>query len=139
VEQLASGAAWRKFIEFVRRQKGDVSYLEHPERLPTAPARKLLTAPEDGHLARLNAREVGLTVVELGGGRAKKEDAIDPSVGVVLRAKVGDRLAKGDPVLEVHARDEKQAEAAIERLRRACQYSGSPVAPLPLFYATIGG
>lgn len=137
--QLENGAAWEKFVEAIRWQKGDVAFIEQPERLPVAPVKETLTAPQDGYLAHLNAREVGLTVVELGGGRAKKEDEIDPAVGVLLHAKVGDKVAKGDPILEVHARNEEECAAALERLAHACTYSAESVAPPPLFYATIGG
>jgi pyrimidine-nucleoside phosphorylase len=137
--QLESGAAWEKFVQAIAHQKGDIASIENPDRLPVAPVKETLTAPQDGYLAHLNAREVGLTVVELGGGRAKKEDTIDPSVGVVLHAKVGDKLAQGDPILEVHARNQEECAAALERLAQVCTFSDEAVEAPPLFYATIGG
>jgi pyrimidine-nucleoside phosphorylase len=135
--QLESGAAWKKFLEAIERQHGDIAYLEHPDRLPVAPVRVTVNAPQDGYLATLNAREIGLTVMELGGGRAKKEEDIDPSVGVVLLAKVGDLLAEGDPILEIHAKSEEDAAQAQKRLASACTLSPDAVTPPPLFYATI--
>jgi pyrimidine-nucleoside phosphorylase len=130
-ETLAAGRAWSKFIEWIDAQGGDVAQVENPDLLPQAPLVETVPAPRDGYLALLDAIEVGKTGVMLGGGRAKKSDSIDHSVGIVHHAKVGDRLAAGDPLLTIHANDEDKLAAARERLLAAVQWSDEPVAIPP--------
>ncbi|MBA3532825.1 MAG: pyrimidine-nucleoside phosphorylase [Ardenticatenales bacterium] len=136
-ETLQSGAAWQKFKAMVAAQGGDLSYIEDTSRLPRAPYIEMVPAPQDGILAGIHAREVGLTVVEMGGGRATKEASIDPAVGVVLQAKVGDRLLAGEPLFELHAASEAELAKARTRLLAAHSWSSWAVKPLPLFYDTI--
>jgi pyrimidine-nucleoside phosphorylase len=122
---LADGSAWEKFREFVAAQGGDLAALDRPSLLPQAPFVRGLNAPQDGYVAELDAREVGFTVVDLGGGRAKKGDPIDPAVGVTIsyQGKVGDLVARDQPLMWVHARDEQTLVAALERLAKAYTFS----------------
>lgn len=136
-QQLASMAAWEKFVAFVAAQGGDPAEVEAPERLPVAPVQVPLLAWQGGVICHLNAREVGLTVVALGGGRAKKEDVIDPAVGLVMGVKVGDEVAEGQPILTIHAATEEAASAAADRLRAAIEIGAGPVEAPPLFYDVI--
>ncbi len=136
-EVLASGAAWDRWVAMVAAQGGDTSFLDAPEKFPRAPVIEMVGAPQSGTVAALNAGEVGLTVVALGGGRTKKGDAIDHAVGVVLQAKVGERLAEGEPLFEIHAASQDDLEMARARLLGAVAWSDAPVEPLPLFYDLI--
>ena len=88
--------------------------VDDPSRLPEAPLVEPLLADRSGYIAGLDAREVGYAVVELGGGRERKGDPIDPAVGVVLaeNTKVGNHLEAGEPVLWIHARDAESLAAA---------------------------
>ena len=95
--------------------------------LPRAPVVRTLPAPRDGWVERVDAALVGEAVVDLGGGRKRKEDAIDPRVGVVLRAGVGTRVAAGDTLAEVHAADDAAAEEAARALEVAFGFSDSEV------------
>jgi NAD(P)H-flavin reductase len=88
---IADGRAFAKFRDFVAAQGGDVQLVEHPERLPAAPVQVPAPAPVDGYVHAIDARTVGLVTVDLGGGRLKKGDPVDPAVGVLLRAKVARR------------------------------------------------
>ena len=81
---LDDGTAWAKFREWIAAQGGDLRFVDEPTRLPVAPLIAPLPAPGSGYVARADAREIGFTVVDLGGGRARKEDPVDPAVGVVL-------------------------------------------------------
>jgi thymidine phosphorylase len=83
--------------------------------LPRAPLVRAVAAPRDGVLARLDARAVGDAAVALGAGRQRKGDAVDPAVGVVLAAKMGQRVHAGEALAWLHARDEAGASAAAER------------------------
>ncbi len=137
LETLASGAAWGKFREMVEAQGGDVDCIDDPDRLPQAPLIEPVPAPRSGYLSALNALEVGLTVVELGGGREEKGDPIDHSVGVLVHYKVGDLVRKDTPLFTVHANDEQKLKAARERILAAHTFSDEPVQPLPLFYRRV--
>ena len=134
---LENGAALAKFRAFVAAQGGDVALVDDPERLPTAPVCQPYVAPQSGYIARIDAREVGLTCVELGGGRQQKGDPIDHRVGILVNAKVGAQVSAGDALGLVFAADERAAQQAITRLQRAYTFSAQPVAVLPIIYDRI--
>jgi len=136
-EAIASGAAWEKFRAMVEAQGGDLSVVDDPGRLPRARLIEPVPAPASGYLQKVNAAEVGLAVVDLGGGREKKEDTIDHAVGVVTHHKVGDRVEKGEPLFTIHANDEHRLAMARERLLAAHTIGPEPMEPLPLFYGRI--
>jgi pyrimidine-nucleoside phosphorylase len=134
---LADGSAFAKFRSLVEVQGGDVNQLDNPDLLPKAGLIQTITAPKAGYLKELNAREIGLASVALGGGRAKKGDAIDPAVGIVVHHKVGDKLAKGDPLFTVHANDTQKMEEIKAWVLKAHIFSRDKARRLPLFYKTI--
>ncbi len=133
---LADGRAWAKFRQFVSAQGGDVAVIDHPERLPAAKYVEVVRAPRSGVVKQVDAREVGLAAVDLGAGRHKKSDAIDYAVGFVIHHKVGDRVAKGDPLFTVYANDKVRLKQARERVA-AAHVIGARAEPLPLFYGVI--
>jgi pyrimidine-nucleoside phosphorylase len=96
-----------------------------------------LTAPNNGYLKEVNAQVVGETSVELGAGRARKEDTIDHAVGILVHHKVGDHLTKGEAVFTVHANDASKMRLAMERLPGALKWSDTPCKALPLFYGVV--
>jgi len=114
-----------------------VDMIEQPERLPQARLVQDVPAPRSGYIAGMDAAEIGMTSVELGAGRAKKGDPIDYAVGLVVHAKVGDRLGAGEPLFTIHADDEARLAAAEQRLLGAVGWSDAPVEPLPLFYGVV--
>ncbi len=124
---LNDGAAWAKFVEWITAQGGDRAVLDNPDLLPQAPLVETVPAPQRGFIGAIDAIEVGQTVVMLGGGRAKKGDPIDYGVGIIHHAKVGDRLAQGEPLLTIHANVPDTLAAARERLLAAIGWSESPV------------
>ncbi len=136
-EKLADGTAFAKFRALVRAQGGDEMICEDSSRLPAAPCRGILAARKSGYLAEANAGRIGLASVRLGAGRAKKDDVIDPAVGIVLHKKVGDTVRKGDPLCEIHAAAEADLSKALEELEDAFRITREKVKPLPLFYKTI--
>ena len=136
---LESGRALESFRRLVQAQGGDVRYVDEPDRLPQAPLIETVPASRAGYLLGINAREVGETSVELGAGRARKEDPIDHAVGIEIHHKVGDSVEAGQPLFTIHANDAAKLAAAKTRLLAAHQWSTEPVQPLPLFYDVIGG
>ena len=137
VASLKEGRAWAKFKEWITAQGGDEAYVEKPDRLPQARLVEALPAPRSGYVASIDALKVGLTVAQLGGGREKKGDPIDHAVGVVLEAKVGDRVAQGEPLCTIHANDEEKLAEAKRMLLAASTFSDQPMPPLPLIHRLI--
>jgi pyrimidine-nucleoside phosphorylase len=134
---IESGAALEKFAQFVAAQSGDARMVHQPDLLPHAPTIVAAPALVDGVVTHIDAREVGLAVVAMGGGRQKKGDPIDRRVGVVLNVKVGDSVTAGNPLCQVHAADEASAAEAILRLQTAFSLGAGPTQPLPIVYDRI--
>lgn len=134
---IKEGRAWRKFLELVEAQGGDVSYAEQPDKLPRASIVRKLPSSRAGYIAGVDALEVGLTAVVLGAGREKKGEPIDYAVGIEVSVKVGDEIEAGAPLFTIHANNEDKYAEAEERLLKAVSFSDAPVDPLPLFYGTI--
>jgi pyrimidine-nucleoside phosphorylase len=137
LETLSSGAAWHKFRELIEAQGGDARVVDDPEQLPQSRLIEPVPAPRSGYLAKVDAIEVGLSVVELGGGREKKGDPVDHSVGVVVHYKVGDLVQKDTPLFTIHANDEEKLAAARERVLAAHTFSDLPIQRLPIFYKRV--
>ena len=136
-ESIASGAALRKLAEMVEAQGGDPAAVYDPSLLPAAPVQRTVRAPHSGYIAAMEARDIGLVSMHLGGGRATKEDVIDLSVGVVLSAKVGEFLRAGAPLAVIHAADENAAARAEEELLLCYTFSDTaPVRP-PLIRGVV--
>jgi pyrimidine-nucleoside phosphorylase len=133
---LGSGAAWEKFRAMVANQGGDVSALDD-DRLPVAPAVVALPAPRAGYVAAIEGQALGQALNELGGGRARKEDAIDHGVGLVVSAKVGVRVAAGEPLLHIHAASAADAARVAPSLLAAYTNSDEPAQPPPLILEMI--
>jgi pyrimidine-nucleoside phosphorylase len=134
---LADGSALAKLRQMVAAQGGEVRMVDDPEQLPKAALIETVTAPRAGYLAEINAREIGLTTVDLGAGRAKKGDSIDHAVGLVVHHKVGDRVQRGGRLFTVHANDAEKLAAARERALAAHRFSPQRVKPLPLYYKVL--
>jgi pyrimidine-nucleoside phosphorylase len=134
---LKDGSALEKFRVLVQAQGGDVRVVDDLKLLPNAPVVKTLTAEKGGWIAGVHAREIGETVIGLGGGRAKKTDSIDHSVGIIVHAKVGDQIKTGDSLLTIHSRNEAELKIAEERALAAITWSDQKTDALPLFYGVI--
>jgi len=134
---IADGSGIAKLRELVGAQGGDATMVDEPTRLPRAKSVRTLTAERGGYVARIDALRVGLASVRLGAGREKKGDAIDHATGIVLRAKVGDRVAKGEAFAEVHANGRPGDAEAIEMVRGAFTWRRERVAPPKLVLGRI--
>jgi pyrimidine-nucleoside phosphorylase len=134
---IRSGAAVAKLAEVIAAQKGDARQIEQPELLPAAPVRVMLLAPRSGYISAIEAEQVGLTCMRLGAGRFKKGEQIDHRTGFVLQAKVGDYRNAGDPLVEIHARSQSEADSVRESLLACYTWSDAPVTVAPLLLDTI--
>jgi pyrimidine-nucleoside phosphorylase len=135
---IADGSALRKFAEFVEAQGGDKEAVYRPERLPKAQIVRAISAPRSGYVSRIVCDEVGLCSLILGGGRERKDSAIDLAVGLVLCRKVGDYVKEGEPLAILHANEEKRALEAEERYLSACTITETIPKPKPLIKTIIG-
>jgi len=135
---IKDGSAFMKFKDLVLAQGGDVSYVEDPGKLVLATERLDVGAPRAGYISQIHAGEVGLTAMELGAGRAQKDDPVDHSVGIEILHNVGDRVDEGELLFTVYAKNAEQAQVAAKRLLAAHVIRDKPVDALPLFYKTIG-
>ncbi len=131
---LIEGRALGKFRALVRAQGGDVAYVDNPDLLPKAERVEVVKSPSSGWLAEVRARDVGEAAVCLGAGRARKGDAIDHAVGIVLHHKVGERVEIGQPLFTLHANNAALQAEARRRVLEAHVFSQKPIEPLPLFY-----
>ncbi len=134
---LSDGSAWNHFLELVEAQGGDVSYVKDPEKFPRANVIKTVPSPQSGYISQIHARIVGETSVDLGAGRAKKDDPIDHTVGIEILREVGDYIEEGQDLLIIHAKSEDDFEKAKIRLLEAHRWSDQPVPALPLVYEII--
>lgn len=130
-EVVSSGAALRRFEELVAAQGGDPAVVTDPDRLPSAPVRHEIRSPQEGTVVEVAPRPIGHAIIGLGGGRRRAEDTVDPAVGVVIPVKPGQRVAPGQLLATIHARDEASALAASVEIKKALRL-GERAAPLPL-------
>jgi pyrimidine-nucleoside phosphorylase len=136
-KSLEDDRAWERFRTLVATQGGDVSFVDDPDKLPTAPIVETVPAPRSGYLKGVHARIVGETSVLLGAGRAKKGDPIDHAVGIIIHRKVGDQVEAGQPLFTIHAHNPEIRAEARQALLNSHTYSDEPVEPLPLFYGVV--
>lgn len=113
---VTTGAALDKLAEFVEAQGGDREYIYNTELLPKAHIIKEVKSHQSGCVQRIACDEVGMCSLVLGGGRLTKESEIDLSVGLELKAKVGDYINEGDTLAIIHANDEDELKEAALRL-----------------------
>ena len=127
VEQaLDSGAAWERFVELVRAQGGDPASVERAGGMPAAPVVTPVAAERAGVLEAVDSFALGELVVGIGGGRRAKEDEVDPRVGLVVRRRIGDRVAAGDLLAELYLA--REDVGSVGRARACFRIGEGPAA-----------
>jgi pyrimidine-nucleoside phosphorylase len=129
---LRSGAGREVFVRMLEAQGGNLE-----KGLPVAVVQRSLLASSAGYVESIDALEVGLACLELGAGRARKEDKVDPAAGLVIEAPVGARVSVGDPLVTVHARSEEIVERVASRLEKAWRLRETPVKRPPHVLARV--
>jgi len=124
---IASGEAFNKFRQMVELQGGDPRTIDDPQKLPHAQSTMPISSPRDGYLVSLQCEQIGTACVILGGGRERKEDSVDPTVGIVLHKKVGDAVSTGEPLATIHYNAEARAARARQLLEESYHIADSPV------------
>lgn len=133
-DQLESGAAWPKFLEWIAAQGGDVSCFENDDLMPTATRQITVAAPRGGTVTKIHAQSLGRLAMQLGAGRARKEDSVDHAAGIVLCVSPGSHVAMGDALAVLHTNLSGDEQAWATLLCDAVEFSqngvgeiGSPV------------
>ena len=136
-EAVQSGRAMKKLADLVEAQGGSRESVWHPETLKKAPLQIEISAPDSGYIRHIACDEVGMCSLMLGGGREKKEDTIDLTVGLELRRKAGDYVKIRISIAVMHAGDQKRAAAAQERFLKAIEIGPEKPARRPLIVDII--
>ena len=134
---LEDGSALRVFADMVAAQGGDAEWIYHPERFPAAGVCRVVTAPADGYIVRVDCEGYGTTALLLGAGRNRKEDSIDPAAGLLLHAKTGDFVRAGQPLATLYAAREELLDAAEVKLLASTEIGGTPPATRPLIFGVV--
>jgi len=137
-EAIDNGSALQKFKELIQTQHGDVTVIDHPELLPSTSNVFSIKSNVAGWVKVVDAQKVGESSVEIGAGRAKKGDIIDPAVGIMVRVKVGDRIEAGQTLFDVHVNDRNSFDTVFQKLKSSVEFSNEPVDPPPYFWGVIG-
>ncbi|MGD0485397.1 MAG: thymidine phosphorylase [Gemmatimonadales bacterium] len=136
-EALASGKAAEKFQQMVEAQGGNPAVLEDPSVLPQAKEVEVYYAPKGGTVLRVEPRTIGRAVVEMGGGRTKAEDEVDPTVGFVITARPGQKVHASEALASIFAQDPAGIALGRRALDAAIQIGEGVVEPLPLLQARV--
>jgi pyrimidine-nucleoside phosphorylase len=123
---IASGQAFERFRHMVELQGGDISVIDDPTRLPGADHRVDVPSPRAGYVTSILCEQVGTACVVLGGGRERKEDSVDPAVGIVVHKKTGDKVFVGEPLCTIHCHSDAQAARAQTLLEESYQIAAAP-------------
>ncbi|MBI3976449.1 MAG: pyrimidine-nucleoside phosphorylase [Armatimonadetes bacterium] len=135
---LEDGLALERLRKMIAAQGGDVRVVDDPGLLPQARHVLPVAAARGGVVAGIDAEAIGLAAMSLGAGRARKEDRIDPAVGIRLERKVGEKVGAGEPLASVLAHDEARGAEAVRRVREAYRLARSAPTPRPLIHAVLG-
>jgi pyrimidine-nucleoside phosphorylase len=139
VRLISSGQALERFHQMIEMQGGDPGVINDAKRLPQARSTMQVASATSGCVGSMQCEQIGTACVILGGGRERKEDAVDPAVGIVLHKKVGDRVAAGEALATIYYNAEARAVRARQLLAASCQITdAAPAAKRPLIHRIIG-
>ena len=123
IQNIENGNAYNKFLELVKNQNGDISYLENTEKFKKAKYIQPVLTKKSGFISRMNAEEIGKVVGFLGAGRIKKEDKIEDDVGIILNKKVGEKVEEDDVLAYIHANSKEKLNKAKEEFLKIIEVS----------------
>lgn len=135
---IASGKAKAKFRETVERQGGDVRVVDDPGRLRRAEHAVDIKSAASGYVTSMQCQQLGIALAMLGGGREKKEDSIDHSVGLVFHKKTGERVETGEPLATICYNDARRLQEARKMVEESYRMGKQPPETRPLVRRIIG-
>jgi thymidine phosphorylase len=131
-KSIATGKAAEHFQKIIEAQGGNPGVVDDPAILPQAAECELFSAPKRGFIARIEPKTIGRAIIEMGGGRTKVDEAVDPTVGFVITARPGDWVDAGEPLATIFGRDRAGIESGRQALRNAIRIADEADPPLPL-------
>lgn len=134
---IKTGKALDKFKEIIANQGGNPRVLDEYSLLPKAEYELVVTAQEEGYVKKINAVRIGLAAMKIGAGRQKKDDIIDPAVGVWIYKKVGGKVRKGEPFAKILANDATKLHWAADETKGAFEFSYEPMEKRKVIWAKI--
>jgi pyrimidine-nucleoside phosphorylase len=138
-QMIASGKAREKFREMIRLQGGNADVMDDPGLLPQAQHKAEVKSPASGFVTAIMSEQLGIAGVLLGGGRARKEDSVDPAVGIIVHKKVGDRVSAGDALCTVHYNSAERFTNATPLIEQSYTIAAAaPPKAQPLIRQIIG-
>jgi pyrimidine-nucleoside phosphorylase len=135
---IASGAAARTAERMIDAQGGDPRVVSDRRRLEVAGEEVVIVAPADGFVARVDALGIGLAAVAMGAGRTRADQEVDHGVGILVEAKPGVRVSRGEPLARLRLRSRSHVEEIAERVRTSFTLGDTPPAPRPLVIGRVG-
>ena len=136
-DALKSGKAAETFQKIIEAQGGNPACVDDPSLLPQAQEVEVYYARKAGTVIRVEPRTIGRAVVEMGGGRTKVEDAVDPTVGFVITARPGQAVHTSEPLASIFAKDTAGIELGRRALDAAIEIGEGKASPLPLIAAKV--
>ncbi|MCL2216031.1 MAG: pyrimidine-nucleoside phosphorylase [Defluviitaleaceae bacterium] len=137
-DAITSGSALKKLADMVEAQGGDRTYIEDPSRFPLAPFIVEVTSPQKGYISEMDTEGIGLAGMDLGAGRETAEDKIDFSAGIILHAKTGDYVEKGQPLATLHTSRSASVETATKKFLNSLTFAEAPPPQRPMIYGNVG-
>jgi pyrimidine-nucleoside phosphorylase len=134
---MADGTALGTFADMVEAQGGDPSWIYHPENFPVAPFTRPVLAPADGFITAVDCEGYGTAALLLGAGRNRKEDVIDPAAGMILHAKTGDAVVKGQPIATLCTSRESLLDGAEKQLLESTTIGDAAPEARPLIFGVV--
>ncbi|WP_270330276.1 pyrimidine-nucleoside phosphorylase [Lapidilactobacillus dextrinicus] len=135
-DHIKDGSALAAFKQLITDQGGDASIVDHPEKLPQADGQVDVIAQASGYITAIETNELGLASVKIGGGRAKKDDIVDPAVGIMMHKKLGDAVKAGEPLATLYVNTEAPEEVQAQVLNSFTIGETKPELP-PLIHEVI--
>lgn len=138
-EMITSGKALQRFRQCIRLQGGDARIVDDTSLLPTAKKQAHVTSPKSGYVRSLHCRDFGVALAILEGGRSKKEDRIDPGVGLEFHRRLGDQVKAGEKLVTIQYNSEARLAEAKELVENGFVLGEDAPPVPPLIHQVIGG
>jgi pyrimidine-nucleoside phosphorylase len=134
---ISSGKALEKFRQMIELQGGDPCVIDDARRLPQARHTMQIASAKAGYVSSMQCEQIGTACVILGGGRERKEDSVDPAVGIVLHKKVGNKIDAGEHLATIYYNAESKAQRAYQLIEQSCEIADAAPAKRPLVHRVI--
>ena len=139
LENIQNGKAYNKFVELVRNQGGDISYVKNVDKFPNPKYIEPIISKNSGYVYEIDAKEIGKLSCYLGAGRIKKDDEIDSSVGIILNKKVSDYVSENEILGHIYANDIDKAKEVIKEIDNVIKIGEKKVQPNKTIIEVLNG